>query len=212
MALSAGRTALLIIDMQNSFLHSDGSCARAGLDHERLRSVLPAVMQLVEGAREARLPIIFTRYVYRADYRDGGIVTQVLLPTLRENAALIAGSWDAELVEELNPREGEIVIDKNRPGAFYGTSLQSCLDGLDVDSLIVCGVTTNICVETTVREAMQRDYRVWVVAGATAEYEDDRYEVALKGMAWMFASVVDLDTAQRAIPQLAVAQGCKGGA
>lgn len=160
-------------------------------------------MRLVELARQAHLPIIFTRYVYRADYRDGGIVTQVLLPTLRENNALVAGSWDAEVVEELSPREGEVVIDKNRPGAFHGTSLRSCLDGWGIDSLIVCGVTTNVCVETTVREAMQRDYRVWVVADATAEYEDDRYAVALKGMAWMFASVVDADTVQRAIPDLA---------
>lgn len=202
MTLHPGRTALLVIDMQNAFLHPEGSCARLGLDHTALARSLPGVSRLVAAAREARMPIVYTRFVYRADYRDGGIVTGVLLPALRENHALAAGSEDIEIVDELTPRDGEIVIDKNRPGAFHGTPLQSCLDGLDADGLIVCGVTTNVCVDTTVREAMQRDYRVWVVADATAEFEADRHTVALKGLGWMFASIVELRGALAAIPGL----------
>lgn len=203
MPLHPGRTALLVVDMQNAFLHAEGSCAKLGLEHSALRQALPGVSTLVEAARAASLPIIYTRYVYRADYLDGGIVTQVLLPGLREAGALASGSWDSEVVGELEPAATDIVIDKNRPGAFHGTILQSCLDGLNADSLIICGVTTNVCVDTTVREAMQRDYRVWVVADATAEFEQDRHAIALKGMGWIFASVVDVASARQAIPTLA---------
>ena len=206
MPLTPGRTALMVIDMQHAFLDAEGSCARLGLDHTALRRAIPGVQRLIAAAREAGVPIVYTRFVYRDDYRDGGIVTNQILPALRENRALAAGTRDVEIIDELAPADDDIVIDKNRPGAFHGTPLASCLDGLDADSLIVCGVTTNVCVETTTREAMQHDYRVWVVADATAEFEDDRHTVALKGLGWMFASIVELRDALAAIPGLGQTQ------
>ena len=203
MPLTPGRTALVVVDMQNAFLEPEGSCARLGLDHGALRESLAGVEALVGAARRERIPIVFTRYAYRPDYGDGGIVIDVLLPGLRDAGALIDGSWDAELVAELAPRHDEAVIAKNRPSAFHATGLQNHLDALGVDSLVVCGVTTNVCVESTVRDAMQRDYRVWVVSDAVAEFEADRHTVALKAMAWMFASLVDLESALATLPQLA---------
>ncbi|TQF00621.1 MAG: cysteine hydrolase [Spiribacter salinus] len=202
MMLRPGRTALMVIDMQNAFLDPKGSCARSGLDYQALRAAIPGVKQLIASSREAGLPIIYTRFVYRQDYCDGGIVINELLPTLRDNNALAAGTSDIEVIDELAPTTDDIIIDKNRPGAFHGTPLLSCLSGLGVDGLIICGVTTNICVETTAREAMQYDYRVWAISDATAEFEDDRHAFALKGLSWMFASVVPLTEALDRIPQL----------
>ncbi|WP_421717286.1 isochorismatase family protein [Algiphilus sp.] len=202
MPLTAGRTALVVVDMQKAFLDPQGSCARLGLPYDALRTAIPGVKRLIAAARESGLPIIYTRFVYRDDYRDGGIVTNQLLPALRETRALAAGTADIEIIDELTPQSGDIVIDKNRPGAFHGTPLRSCLDGLDANGLILCGVTTNVCVETTAREAMQHDFRVWVVADATAEFEDDRHTVALKGLNWMFASIVESRQALAAISSL----------
>jgi ureidoacrylate peracid hydrolase len=202
MALCPGCTALIVVDMQNAFLDPQGSCARLGLDYEALRAAIPGVQKLIGAARKFGMPIVYTRYCYRPDYLDGGIVTEHLLPGLREAGALISGTWDTQIVPELTTLKDDIVVDKNRPSAFHGTPLEMYLNGLDVNGIIVCGVTTNICVEATVREAMQRDFRVWVVANATAEFEPDRHTVALKGMGWMFASIVDLERALEEIPRL----------
>ncbi|HYW03644.1 MAG TPA: cysteine hydrolase [Gammaproteobacteria bacterium] len=203
MDLTPGGSALLIIDMQNGFLHPQGSCASIGLPCDALRAAVPGCRQLLEAARRERMPVIFTRYMYRPDYSDGGVVIREFFPDLATSGALRAGSWDAEVVDELAPREGELVVDKNRPSAFYGTPLESYLNGLHADSLIVCGVTTNVCVETTVRDAMQRDLKVWVVGEATAEFDRDRHEAALHSMGWMFGQVVRLDAVLKEIPRLA---------
>ncbi|MDT8320722.1 MAG: cysteine hydrolase [Xanthomonadales bacterium] len=203
MPLDADRTALVVVDMQNAFLHGQGSCAQLGLDVDRLLPAVDGVRMLLGAARRSGLPVFHTRYVWRPDYSDGGIVTRYILPALAEAGSLAAGSRDAEIAEGLHPAEGEVVIDKNRPSAFYGTRLEELLKAKDIDGLIVCGVTTNVCVETTVRDAMQRDFRVWVVADATAEFEPDRHAHALKSMGWMFASIVDLKHALAAIPGLA---------
>lgn len=202
MELTAASTALVVVDMQNSFLDPDGACALMGLNYKALAASIPGCTQLVEVARSHCIPVVFTRYVYHPDYSDGGIVIEQLLPALREMNALRSGTWDAEIITKLAPQPGEIVIDKNRPSAFYNTSLADVLNNLGIQSLIVCGVTTNVCVETTVRDAMQRDYRVWVVRDATAEFDVDRHEAALTALDWMFAQVVSLDQAVAAIPAL----------
>lgn len=179
-------TALLVIDMQNGFCHEEGSINGIGLPAARLVPAIEPCARLIEAAREAGIPIIYTRYVYRADYRDAGLMATELIPDLKGCKALMAGTWDVEVVDALKPAAQDIVIDKNRPSAFYGTPLESILKGIEATELVVCGVTTNCCVETTVRDAGQRDYRTFVVTDATAEYEDDRYEVALKSMGMLF--------------------------
>ena len=163
MTLARENSALVVIDMQNSFLEPKGSMAAIGLPFEELRTALDGTVRLVAAAREAGIPVIFTRYVYMADYSDGGIVPNLLVPAMRESNALIAGSWDAEVVDELAPQPGDVVIDKSRPSAFYGTQLEPVLTSLGVRNLVMAGVTTNICVETTARDAGQRDYHVHVV-------------------------------------------------
>ena len=193
MELTKGRTALVVIDMQRAFLEDEGSLAKAGIDITGLKAALEPCKRLLASARQAGVPVIHTRYVYRQDYADGGILVNYIMPQLREVDSLAAGTPDIEIVDELAPVDGETVIDKNRPSAFYATNIEPLLHGLGVDSLVVCGVTTNICVETTVRDASQRDYKVFVPKDATGELEQLRYDGALAGMAWVFAKIVDTD-------------------
>ncbi len=192
MNFSAKATALLVIDMQNGFCSDDGSVNRIGLPAVRLRSVVEPCVRLVQAAQAAGVPVIYTRYVYRPDFADGGLMVKEFMPALKTEHALTAGSWDAEIVDELQPTEEDFVIDKNRPSGFYATGMEPILRGLGIESLVVCGVTTNCCVETTVRDASQRDYRTFVVADAVAEFDDQRHEVALQSMAMLFADVVEV--------------------
>lgn len=185
------RTALLVVDMQNGFCHPEGSFAKLGLDVSLCTAAIAGCQRLVDAARAARVPVIYTRYVYRADYRDGGVLVHELMPALASTGSLAAGTWDAELVDELPATTDDFVIDKNRYSAFYGTGLEPVLTSLGVDNLVICGVTTNMCVETTARDASQRDYRVFVVSDATGELEKARHDAALVTLGFGFGAVVD---------------------
>jgi ureidoacrylate peracid hydrolase len=195
MTPTPGRTALMVVDMQNAFCTDGGSCAKIGLDVSMLKAAVEPCGRLIDGARAAGVPIIFTRYIYRSDYADGGVLVKYLLPALGESDHLAAGTQDIEVVEALTPRPGDYVVDKNRPSSFYATGLEPILNGLDIDSLVICGVTTNCCVETTVRDASQRDYKTFVVADATGELEQERHDFAINTMAFLFADVVTVDVA-----------------
>jgi ureidoacrylate peracid hydrolase len=194
MRLERERTALIVVDMQNGFCAGGGSFDRLGLDISMAREAIEGCHALMQAARPAGVPVIFTRYVYRADYRDGGVLLQELMPAIAEAESLVEGTWDSEIVDELTPDANDFIVDKNRYSAFYGTRLEPILTSLGVRSVVVCGVTTNMCVETTVRDAMQRDYRAFVVRDATGEIDRRRHEFALETMAFGFGRVVDVAT------------------
>jgi ureidoacrylate peracid hydrolase len=183
-------SALIVIDMQNGFCHPAGSFAKIGLDIAMCTAAIQGCQTLVDAAHLARVPVIFTRYVYQPGYTDGGILVHDLMPAIKEVNSLAAQSWDAEIVDELKPRAKDIVIDKSRYSAFYGTRLEPTLTSLGVRALVVCGVTTNMCVETTARDASQRDYRVFVVSDATGELDRARHDHALFTLAFGFGWVV----------------------
>ena len=164
-----------------------------GAPIERLATAIGPCVALVDAARRAGIPIVFTRFVYRPDYSDGGILVDELRPHLKDGRALREGDRDGELIGELRPRPGEHVVDKNRYSAFLGTKLEQILTENGVRTLVLCGVTTNMCVETTARDASQRDYRVYVVREATGEYDAARHEHALDAIAFGFGWVVGLD-------------------
>lgn len=184
------RSALLVVDMQNGFCDPEGSAARAGFDIAMCRAAIEPCRRLIAGARTHGIPVIFTRLVYRADYRDGGVVTDSILPGLVEAQCCAAGTPDADLIPELVPQPEDFVIDKNRYSAFYGTPLASILTAQDIRNLVICGVTTNICVETTARDASQRDYRTVVVGDATGEIAPERHRWALETLGTRFGWVV----------------------
>ena len=111
------------------------------------------------------------------------------MPGLAEVESLKDGTWDTEIIDELSPNENELIINKNRPSAYYNTELENWLNDKGIKQVIICGVTTSICVETTTRDLSQEDYRVVVASDAVNELEADRHEVALKTLAFGFAWV-----------------------
>jgi len=110
-------------------------------------------------------------------------------PELKKIKLCVKGSWDADIYESVYPKNNEAVIEKNRPSAFISTQLESFLYSMSIENIFVCGVTANMCVETTVRDACQRDFRVFVVKDAIAEVDDDRMKVALMAMEYFFAKL-----------------------
>ena len=114
MELKRNRAALIVVDMQNGFCHGDGSIAKLDFDISHLAAAVPGCVRLVAAARAAGIPVIFTRFVYRSDFRDGGVLIQHFQPGLAKVNALVEGTWDMEIVDELQPAGNEFVIDKNR--------------------------------------------------------------------------------------------------
>ena len=184
------RAALIVVDMQNGFVHENGSCARTGFPIPAVAGSVAPCRAAIDTARRAGVPVVFTRYTYRADFRDGGFMLREKFPMLAEAQALVAGSWDQAVLDEMGVQPGDYIIDKNRPSSFLGTPLASYLKGLGVEEVVVCGVTTNCCVETTVRDAAQLDLRTFVLSDAVAEWDVDRHNASLKTMEILFAHLL----------------------
>jgi ureidoacrylate peracid hydrolase len=159
------------------------------------------VARLVGAARAARVPIFFTRYSLNADYSDAGLLTEIY-PGFETTGGMVRETWDNALVDGLQPAEGEIVIDKTRYSTFVGTDFGERLADLVVDTLIVCGVTTEICVESTVRDAFARDIRIFVPSDATAAADLQRHEDALRVIAYGFGTVTTVAELEEALAGL----------
>jgi ureidoacrylate peracid hydrolase len=200
--------ALLVIDMQNAFVMPGGSMARVGLSTARGHAIIEPVHRLVDACRKHGLPVIHTYTVFRSDYVDAGLVAR-RFPALQPLGHIMSGTWDAQIVERLLPRAGEYLIPKSRFNAFYGTNLEIVLRSLGVTSLIAAGVATNVCVESTVREAFIRDIRVILPRDATASYTSEMEAASLATLGFMFADLTTVDDLLSAIehsPKLPVAE------
>jgi len=186
-------TALLVVDMQNGFCHANGSLPSLGMalaDADRSVRQTPLA---VEQARRAGLPVVFTRHVYRPGRADEGQNLSALSGQLADIDGLATGSWDGGVVDELGWTPADLTVDKVRFDAFLWTSLDPLLRGLGVTHLQVCGVVTNICVESTVRAAFMRDYRVTLLGDACAAQTPRLHELGLEVMGSVgLATVVSL--------------------
>ena len=189
-AVDPMRLALIIIDMQRDFLESGGFGEALGNDVSRLRRIVPACAALLSGLRAARVPIIHTREGHRPDLSDAPRAkVERGAPSMRIGDAgpmgriLIRGEAGHDIVADLSPLPGEPVVDKPGKGAFYQTDLDLMLRNGGIDTLLVCGVTTEVCVHTTIREANDRGYRCIAVADACASYFPEFHEVGLKMIA-----------------------------
>jgi nicotinamidase-related amidase len=172
--------ALLVVDMQNGFCHPQGSFARMGMGLEGTEAAVRNAAVAVAQARRAALPVVFTRHLYRPGRPDEGRALKQNSPALAGIDGLQAGTWDAEVADELGCGPGDLIVDKVRFDAFQWTSLEPLLRGLGVAELVVCGVVTNICVETTVRSAFMRDFPVTLLADCCAAKTRRLHELSLE--------------------------------
>jgi ureidoacrylate peracid hydrolase len=171
-------TTMLIIDMQNSFCRQDGSWVSSGASVSGISSVISACASLLEAARSSQVPVVFVQQCYRPGRINAPTNIESRLPP----GALIRGSWDVAIIDELDPRPGEEVIQKPRFDAFAHTDLELVLRGLGTTNLLLAGVLTNICVESTARTAQQRDFHVSVASDATGATTDELHSGALAAM------------------------------
>jgi ureidoacrylate peracid hydrolase len=190
-------TALIIVDMQNSFCLDEYNDRPEGRSIENFKKAVPGCVALLEAARAAGHMVIMTRYVHMFDNIDEKRASGRRASLPPRPKGLMLGTPGIEIIDELAPLEGEFVIDKSRPSSFYGTRLEPLLTANKIQNVIICGVTTNICVETTARDANQRGYDTYVVEDATGEFEESRHWHALYTIAWSFGTVVTVEDVQR---------------
>ena len=197
----AKNQALFVIDMQNGFCDEKGFMNKVGLGHDLVASVIAPIRRLVGAAREAGIPVIFTRTWLKPDYSDAGLMMEKW-PGIRDVGGMIQDTWDAEIIDDLKPLPADIVVNKRRFSAFYGTDLEAQLKDLGIDSVVVSGCTTEICVDSTVRDAFFRDLFVTLVKDAVAAASSERHEDALRIMEFGFASLATTDEVVEAFSQL----------
>jgi nicotinamidase-related amidase len=174
------RYALLVVDMQNGFCHPDGSFQGLGWGLEGAMDAVANAAIAVGQARAAGVPVVFTRHVYRPGRPDEGPALAGKGSELAAASGLAAGTWDAEVCAELGCGPEDLVVDKVRFDAFQWTSLEPLLRGLGVTALMICGVVTNICVETTARSAFMRDFPVTLLADCCAAKTRRLHELSIE--------------------------------
>jgi nicotinamidase-related amidase len=182
-----GSTALLIIDMQRDFMEPGGFGETLGNDVSQLARAVAPIAAVLKAARETGMLVVHTREGHLPDLSDAPPAKiERGAPSLRigdpgpMGRILIRGEAGHDIIPALYPIEGEIVIDKPGKGAFYATTLGADLTAREIDTLLVCGVTTEVCVNTTVREANDRGYRCIVLADGCASYFPEFHEMGLK--------------------------------
>jgi nicotinamidase-related amidase len=173
MKLDPSRTALVIVDMQNDFCHVDGYYARAGRDISVLAKAAGPCRTALEKARSARMAVVYTRLVY--DPVQGAMEERHELRPKRWTASgdrLIPGTWGADVIDELAPRHGEIVIDKIGYSAFEGTGLEAELKARGVKTLVFTGVVTYACVLASAFSAFDRNFDVLLASDAVGTWNE----------------------------------------
>jgi ureidoacrylate peracid hydrolase len=183
LTIALNETALLVVDMQNDFGSRGGMFDRAGIDISGIRAVIPAIRNVLAAARQNGLPVFYLKMGFRPDLSDAGAAdgsnmrkhaplhagAAIIAPNGRPSRILIRDTWNTDIIPELPPQPGEVIIYKSRFSGFYNTDLHENLQGRHIRNLIIAGCTTSVCVESTVRDAMFRDYRCLVMEDCTAE-------------------------------------------
>jgi ureidoacrylate peracid hydrolase len=191
--LAPARTALLVIDVQNDFGHADGVMGAARVDMTTVDPAVSAAGRLVDSAHAAGAPVIFVGLQTSAqlDSRSATLRRARLGQPYSENKRVCRkGTWGADWYR-LRPTDADISISKARYSSFQDTELDLQLKALGVDTLVVCGLTTECCVETAVRDAFHRDYNVFVAGDACASYDPELHAVSLRTMAIYCALILD---------------------
>jgi nicotinamidase-related amidase len=172
---------LLVIDMQNSFCHPRGAMYESlGAPLHEIGRVVDATAAATAAARAAGIPVVFTRHQYQPGHADFGALFPQFRELLVAAGGLLAGSWDAGIIDELECRPEDYQIPKARLDAFHNTGLDTLLRSIGATRLAVAGIITNACVETTTRSAAMRDYLVTILADCTTSGQQHHRDKSLE--------------------------------
>jgi nicotinamidase-related amidase len=175
-------TALLVVDMQNDFCDAGGVFGKCGADTARIRSAVPAIAGVLKAARASGAKRVFMRHTHEADLSNLSPARLSFYAMLYGGADpyhAIRGSWGHEIIGEIAPHPGETVIDKGRSSGFIGTNLDMVLRSNGIKTVVITGMATHACVESTARDAGFFDYYVVVVRDAVADYREDLHQASL---------------------------------
>ena len=191
-----GHTALLVIDMQNDFCAEGGMMHNEGLDLSRVQEMAERLPILIESARENSVLVVFVRNIYSTAtnwYLSGPWLEQAnrrRKGSYIERPVCAADSWNGDFYGDIRPLASEAIVTKHRFSAFHNTDLDTILRANEIKTVVATGVATNVCVETTVRDAFVRDYYVLVVEDGTGTYSADEHEYSLRTIDRYFGEVV----------------------
>lgn len=164
------RTAIIVVDMQNAYASKGGMLdLGAGIDEARIKPVIAANKKLLAAARAAGVKVIYLQFGYKPDLSDAGgpqspnIRKQMAFKLIRDrpevrDKCILEGTWGFQIIDDLKPEPGDIVVQKPRYSGFAGTNLEGILRGLDIQHIMFTGVATNVCVESTAREAYFKEF------------------------------------------------------
>jgi len=182
-SIEPGRTAVLVVDMQNDFGSPGGMFDLAGIDIQPIRKVIEPTSRVLVGARRAGLRIVYLKMEFESDLSNAGSKNSpnflkhqplrlgdgVKAPDGSDGRILIKGTWNTRILPEVTPEPDDIVVSKHRYSGFYETDLDAILKGFGVKTLVFTGCTTSVCVESTLRDAAYRDYTCLLLSDCVAE-------------------------------------------
>jgi ureidoacrylate peracid hydrolase len=188
-------TALLVVDVQNDYCSPDSPMGRNGRDLSAAQAVIPNLLRLVAGARAAGTRVVFVRMV-KTDATESDVQREQRLRSRHvadtEEFICREGSWGGDFYE-VGPAPGELVIGKHRYSGFVNTDLDLILRSNGIRTIVVAGVATNVCVESTARDGFMRDYYVVVPSDGSAAYRPERHAAALENIVNSFGVVATVD-------------------
>ncbi len=183
-AIDTARTAILVVDMQNDFGSEGGCFHRAGIDISMIQAAVPPTARALGIARASGIRAVYLKMAFRSDLSDAGardspnyvrhvqflgVGQPIQAPDGRPSRVLVRDTWSTDIIAALTPRAGDVVLYKHRFSGFFETGLDAILKRAGIKSLIVTGCTTSICVESTIRDAMFRDYSCVLLSDCTGE-------------------------------------------
>jgi len=183
-AIETTKTAVIVVDMQNDFGSKGGMFDRASIDISMIQKAVGPTAKVLKAARKANIKIVYLKMGFRADLSDLGapdsvtgmrhiqrmhVGSTIKAPDGNESRILVRDTWNTDILEELKPQAGDIEMYKHRFSGFYQTDLDTVLGKLDIKHLIFTGCTTSVCVDSTIRDAMCRDYQPVLLADCTGE-------------------------------------------
>jgi ureidoacrylate peracid hydrolase len=217
--LEPSTTAVVVVDMQNDFAAEGGMFARAGIPVAAIQAAVEPTARALSAARQAGIKTVYLTMEFEPNLSNAGgpeapnrvrhaaigVGETVQAPDGTESRVLIRGTWNTEILTELAPKRGDLVVPKHRFSGFFETDLDRILKEHGIDTLVFTGCTTSVCVESTLRDAFFRDYRCLLLADCTAEpiggdLPHSNYEASLRLIETYFGWVSDSSTFIRALP------------
>jgi len=199
--VSPETTALLVVDVQKAFAAESSPLVDAGVDLSAAIETVPDVATLIETARAAGLTVAFTRSLRRADDADAPQTVYDVVPKVLRGSEPICrrGSDDADYVDGVEPRDDEYEVGKVRYDAFHNTPLDYYLGSEGVDTVLVCGFATNVCVEGTARGAHERGYDVVLVEDCCAAFSPEQHEAGVRNAELLLGDTTTLDAVRETL-------------